>query len=434
MLSLACLSLAAYILFCNREAGPSFSGVGSSVVQANSLDLPENITFAGEGVPLADEDVYERFDKELTLSTYFQSHTLMLMKRSHRWFPQIEPILQQYHIPDDFKYVAAIESMFENKASPRGAAGFWQIMEPAGREFGLEITPEVDERYHPVKATHAACKYFIRVYKFFGNWTSALASYNVGIGSMYRSIQSQKMKSYYDLLVNTETSRYVFRLLALKEIMQNGPKYGFNIKKNHYYQAIPVRTVKVTETIADLAAWSISQGINYKILKLYNPWLRKNSLTVKQGKVYEIEIPKKVNMSVPASDLYTLSDSLADDSAAPSGEPAADASRPFYDAADEADPAPVTTNPGGPSLKKEQSLPRVLDRPADRPLEKQPENASGNKTKQPGTAAKPAFHIVRRGESLSVIAEKYGTSEKALIRINKLKKLQVQVGQKLKLE
>ena len=260
---------------------------------AKSLEIPHSITFAGEKVPLHIADVKERLDRELHINTYWHNNTIFLLKRANRWFPQIEPILKENNIPDDFKYLAAIEGSFMNDVSPAGAVGFWQILEGAGEENGLEVNGEVDERYHPLKSTKAACRYLNKAYGKFGNWTNAAASYNRGINGLDRALEHQKQTSYYDLLLNNETSRYMFRILAIKEIMENPKKYGFDMAKEHLYNPENVKYIEVTESIADLVTFSIDQTISYKLLKRHNPWLRSKKLTVKKGKTYRIAIPVK---------------------------------------------------------------------------------------------------------------------------------------------
>jgi membrane-bound lytic murein transglycosylase D len=262
-----------------------------SWMPAVSLEVPKTMSFAGEEVPLQIPDVYERFDRELHINSYMHNSTIFIMKRAARWLPQIEPILKANDIPEDFKYMAAIESALLNDVSPRGAVGFWQIMEPAGKELGLEIRNEVDERYDPLKATEAACKFLKKAYGKFGSWTLAAASYDRGMGGMERALENQKVKTYYDLFLNDETSRYIFRLLAIKEIMQHPTKYGFNISDKHTYKPEPLRYVEVDETVKDLVEFSIAQGTSYKLLKRFNPWLREEKLTVKKGKQYKIALP-----------------------------------------------------------------------------------------------------------------------------------------------
>ena len=256
-----------------------------------SLDLPANISFAGEAVPLNIPDVHERFDKELQINTYLHSSTLFLMKRANRWLPQIDSILKHNGIPEDFKYLALIESALINDVSPKNAVGFWQILKTSGKELGLEITKEVDERYDPIKSTQAACKYLKKAHRKFGNWTLVAASYNRGMSGVGKALANQKIGSYYDLFLNEETSRYVFRILAIKEIFENPEKYGFKLNPEHLYQEEELRKVEVKETIKDLVNFANAQGINYKLLKRHNPWLREERLTVKKGKSYFIAIP-----------------------------------------------------------------------------------------------------------------------------------------------
>lgn len=258
---------------------------------AISFDLPKEISFAGEPVPLDIPDVRERLDKELQINCYLHSNTIFLIKRANRWLPQMQEILRKYGIPDDFKYLPLIESNLLNVTSYRDAVGYWQILESSGKELGLEITTEVDERYDPLKATEAACKYLKKAYNKFGDWALVAASYNRGMGGMERALEDQHVKSYYDLYLNDETSRYVFRILAIKHIIENPVKYGFKIDSRHLYQQEELRYVEVTETVKDLISFSLQQGINYKLLKRHNPWLREEKLTVKKGKVYKIAIP-----------------------------------------------------------------------------------------------------------------------------------------------
>jgi membrane-bound lytic murein transglycosylase D len=258
---------------------------------AISFDLPKELSFAGEPVPLDIPDVRERLDKELQVNTYFHSNTIFLIKRANRWLPQMEKILKAHGIPEDFKYLPLIESSLLNAVSPAEAVGYWQILKGSGKELGLEITDEVDERYDPLKATEAACKYLKKAYDKFGSWTLVAASYNRGMNGLDRAIESQRENSYYDLFLNDETSRYVFRLLAIKEIINNPSKYGFKVNPRHYYQEEPLKYVEVNESIKSLVDFAKKNGANYKLLKRHNPWLRDEKLTVKKGKHYRIAIP-----------------------------------------------------------------------------------------------------------------------------------------------
>lgn len=258
---------------------------------AISYDLPKNLNFAGEPVPFQIPDVYERLDRELQINVYFHSNTIFLMKRANRWLPQMQEILRKHNIPDDFKYLPLIESGLLNDISPKNAVGYWQILKTSGRELGLEVDKEVDERYDPLKATEAACKYLNNAYKKFGNWTLVAASYNRGIAGVGRALENQQVDNFYDLHLVDETARYVFRIIAIKEITENPTKYGFHVNPNHLYQPEPLRYVEVTETIPDLIKFSKEQGVNYKLLKRHNPWLRDDQLTVKGKKLYRIALP-----------------------------------------------------------------------------------------------------------------------------------------------
>ena len=256
-----------------------------------SVKIPEEMNFCDESVPLEDLEVRRRFDKELLSNTYFQSNTIVLMKRSNRWFPVIEPILRKYNIPDDFKYLTIAESNLTNVVSPAGAVGYWQLMKATAKSYGLEISPEVDERYNMVKAAEAACKYLKRAYGEFGSWTLSAAAYNMGIDGIKRQVKKQKSDNYYDLYLNTETSRYIFRILAIKRLFTHPEEYGFHLREKDKYSVVPSHTLTVDSSISNLVNFALSQNINYKILKAFNPWLRKNKLTNTNGKSYTIEIP-----------------------------------------------------------------------------------------------------------------------------------------------
>jgi hypothetical protein len=261
-------------------------------VQIISFSLPDSLSFAGEPVPMHLPDIRERLDKELHINSYLHNNTIFLMKRANRWFPQMVPILKQYGIPEDFKYLPLIESALLNDVSPKQAVGFWQIIKSAGRENGLEINPEVDERYDPLKSTEAACTYLRKAYERFGNWTLVAASYNRGISGMNKALDNQQVQSYYDLFLNDETSRYVFRILACKEIIEHPQTYGFTVDPSHLYQPEVLRYVEVDKTIPDLVMFAKAQGSNYKLLKRHNPWLRDDRLTVRNGKTYRIAFPE----------------------------------------------------------------------------------------------------------------------------------------------
>lgn len=253
--------------------------------------FPVQIDFSGEKVPLDIQDVRERLDRELLVNANLHATTILIMKRANRVFPIIEPILEKYGVPDDFKYLAVIESGLVNAVSPAGARGVWQFMPETAKEKGMEISETVDERYHLEKSTEAACKYLVAAKEKFGSWTLAAASYNGGMTGVNKQINMQQVTDYYDLLLNEETSRYVFRILALKEIMKNAEKYGFSISDHELYKNVQTKQIVVDSTILNLADFAKKQGVNYKILKLYNPWLRDTKLDNKNKKAYNILIP-----------------------------------------------------------------------------------------------------------------------------------------------
>lgn len=258
-----------------------------------ALNIPDNLNFAGENIPLKSPDVLERMDRELLVNTYWQSNGLLMFKRANKYFPIIEPILKKNGVPDDFKYLAVIESGLQNVTSPAGAKGFWQIMKTTGKENGLEINSNVDERYNLEKATEVACKYLLAAKEKFGNWTLAAASYNAGMSGVERRLKSQGVDGYYDLLLGEETGRYIFRIIAIKEILNNAEKYGFNFRHKDLYNAVPTYKVEVDTAVTDFVKFSEKFGINYKILKLHNPWLREPHLNNKSRKQYYIDIPEE---------------------------------------------------------------------------------------------------------------------------------------------
>ena len=253
--------------------------------------FPSMVDFAEEKAPLNIYDVRERFDRELLINANLHSSTILIIKRANRAFPIIEPILAKYNVPDDFKYLAVIESALTNAVSSAGARGVWQFMPETAKEKGMEVNDIVDERYHLEKSTEAACKYLLSAKEKFGSWTLAAASYNGGMNGVNKKIEEQKVSDYYDLLLTDETSRYVFRILALKEIMKNPQQYGFDINASDLYENLPTKKIEVDSSITDLAIFAKNQGINYKILKLHNPWMRDRKLSNPTKKKYIIEIP-----------------------------------------------------------------------------------------------------------------------------------------------
>lgn len=259
--------------------------------ETHDIDLPESMTFCGEEVPLHLFYVRERLERELLVNSYRHASTLLMLKRTSRWFPVMEPIMAQYGLPSDFKYLAMIESELTNAVSPSKAVGFWQFLEGTGKDYGLEINKQVDMRYNVEKETAAACRYLTDSYRKFDSWTLAAAAFNGGNGRITRTIDEQRVKSYYDMRLPEETQRYVFRILALKLITEDPERYGFQIGDSGWYQPFETRSVVVSESIPNLVDFAFENGTNYKMLKYFNPWLRSNSLTISAGNSYEIKIP-----------------------------------------------------------------------------------------------------------------------------------------------
>jgi len=268
------------------------SGNDENNYKIKALKIPENLSFAGEKVRLNKTDIKERIDRELLVNTYWQSNALLWFKRTNKYFPVIEPILKEKGVPDDFKYLSVIESDLRNVTSPAGAKGMWQMLANAGRENGLEINENVDERYHLEKATEAACDYLIKAKERLGSWTLAAAAYHAGNYGIEKQLKKQMVDSYYDVLMGENTERYVPRIVAAKEILSHPEKYGFEFDQDDLYVLKPTYVVQVDTVITDIAVFAQNFDTNYKELKMYNPWLRENKLNNKTRKMYEIKIPK----------------------------------------------------------------------------------------------------------------------------------------------
>jgi len=263
-----------------------------------SPEIPDYLEFSGERIPTENFEVYERMDREFLANTYWHSATILAIKRANRWFPVIEPILKKNNIPDDFKYLSIAESNLENVVSPAGATGFWQFMEAAGEKYGLEINDLVDERYNVEKSTEAACKYLKDSYDMFGSWISAAASYNMGQENTTLQRERQKATNYFNLVLNSETSRFVARIVSLKYILQDPEKYGFDIKGEDLYKPLSYYGTTLDTSVTNFPDYAKSYGINYFILKMYNPWLRDNYLKNKSRKVYTIKLPKEGSIEI----------------------------------------------------------------------------------------------------------------------------------------
>jgi membrane-bound lytic murein transglycosylase D len=298
------LSLAVFLLFfiageilifglTDIEEDKQFSEEFLSSYKVYSLVLPAKADFAGEETPMNRMDVRENLEREMLVNTYWQSSTLLMLKRANRWFPEIEPILKKNGVPDDFKYLALIESGFTLSVSPSGAAGFWQFLEKTGKEYNLEINDQIDERYHVQKSTEAACKYLKDAHAKLKSWTLVAAAFNMGLTGISDQAKNQKTKDYYNLSLNQETGRYVYRILALKTIHGNPANYGFKLRKKDLYPAIPTYAVSIDSAGVDLVDLAYKEGVSFKIVKLLNPWIKKTKLNASPDKPLKILFPEK---------------------------------------------------------------------------------------------------------------------------------------------
>lgn len=270
---------------------PGLKWTGDSLtLPVRPIRVSGDLFFAGERVPLEDQDVSERLDRELIINLFRHSNTLLDIKLANRFFPEIESIMREEGVPTDFKYMPMIESDFRDIYSPAGASGFWQFVPATAKTYGLQVDEKIDERYNVEKATHAACAYLRAAREKLGSWTAAAASFDFGIDGIAGKMQSQHANNYYDLAITSETSRYVFRMLAMKVIMANPEKAGYYLNEDDFYKPLPFRTVEVDSSINDLAAFAEQFGIKYKELKLLNAWLRNSSLPNPGHKAYQIRI------------------------------------------------------------------------------------------------------------------------------------------------
>ena len=288
------------VLICAASFGASFTAFASSptpLAAVRNPKVPQKVTFADATVDLDRIDMFERLDRELTSMAYTHGNTLLTIKRANRYFPEMAPILKEEGVPLDLLYLACIESTLNNRAlSPAKAAGFWQFMPSTAKEYGLEVSDTVDERYDVAKSTRAACRYLKSAYKKYGNWESAAASYNGGQGRISSELASQKAQTAYDLWLVDETSRYMFRLLAMKMIMEDPAAYGFILSDDQLYQPLEYDTYQVNTSVSDWPTWAKEHGTNYLTLREHNPWIRAKSLTNKSGKTYTVRIPTEKSM------------------------------------------------------------------------------------------------------------------------------------------
>jgi hypothetical protein len=276
--------------------------VADTIYANKSYKLPDKVTFAGEQMPLDNFDTRESLEREILISAYRHSSTIMIIKRANRYLPVIEKILAKNKVPDDFKYLVAAESEYSNMISPAGATGYWQIMAGTGKEAGLEINNVVDERYDIEKSTQFACNFILKSFEKYGSWTLAAASYNGGRAGIDEQIRIQKEDNYYNLLLTEETARYIFRVVAYKLIINDPERYGFNLKEEDLYPELDCNVLKVDTTIADISEFAKMHGTNYKLLKFLNPWLRKPYFSPQPGKQYYIKLPVEGMRSIERTD------------------------------------------------------------------------------------------------------------------------------------
>lgn len=291
LLSISIVTILFYNAILKTESNPELQTHKGYKIKA--LKLPNGLNLAGERVPVEINDVKERMERELLVNTYWQSNGILLLKRANRYFPILEPLLKKYNLPEDFKFLALAESGFTDETSSAGAAGMWHFMRTTGKEYGLEINNNVDERYNIEKSTKVAAEYLIKAKEKLGSWTLAAAAYNAGNYGVSRRLEAQEVTNYYDAKLANETERYVFRILALKEIISNPEKYGFVFEKDDLYTIKKTYTVKVDSAITNITSFAKGFGLNYKEFKIHNPWLRENKLNNRSRKVYEIKIPVK---------------------------------------------------------------------------------------------------------------------------------------------
>ena len=299
--SIGLFLIAAILLYSDEFTTTAAEQPGEEFPQGYKIispEMPSYLEFASERIPTENFEVYERMEREFLSNTYWHSSTILALKRANRWFPIIESILKKNNIPDDFKYLCIAESNLENVISPAGATGFWQFMEAAGGKYGLEINDQVDERYHVEKSTEAACKYLQDSYNIFGSWIAAAGSYNMGQEGMTLQRERQKAKNYFNLVLNAETSRFVGRIVSFKYIMKEPAKYGFDIKEEDLYKPIEYYEVTLDSSVTNFVDYAVSLGINYFILKMYNPWLRDNYLSNKSKITYTLRLPKEGSIEI----------------------------------------------------------------------------------------------------------------------------------------
>ncbi|MCX6282001.1 MAG: lytic transglycosylase domain-containing protein [Bacteroidetes bacterium] len=295
------LAIAALMVFgviLQKNPAKDYREVAQRSYRIFSPECPSTADFAGEKMPLELFYVHEGLDREIMINTFMHASTILMFKRASRWFPMIEPILKKNKVPDDFKFLALAESNFYNAVSPSKAEGFWQFLKPTAIHYGLEVNEEVDERYNVAKATEAACHYFLESFAKYGNWTLAAASFNRGQDGLSDALENQKARSFYDLYLNDETSRYIYRIVALKEIYNHPVTYGLYLRASDFYPVIPTYSIQIDSPIHDIPAFALKNKVSVRVFRDFNPWLRRYTLTNKLKKTYQIFLPKEGALNV----------------------------------------------------------------------------------------------------------------------------------------
>lgn len=299
-------------------AAAAISGAAAQRTQARfmdvySPDVPATVSICSETFDLDRPDMYEAFDRELSSIVYTHSTTMLIIKRANRYFPEMSRILRENGVPQDILYLACVESSLNPRAySPAKAAGFWQFIESTAREYGLEVNAEVDERYNIEKATAAACRYLKSSYRRFGNWPSVMAAYNGGNARISRELESQGQETSLDLYLTEETTRYPYRIMAMKTVLENPSRYGFHLRDDQLYQPREFREVTVSGSVADWPEWAQRHGISYSVLRDANPWIRAKKLTNRNGKTYKVRIPTASSMSRRSAGTNTFNQQWTD--------------------------------------------------------------------------------------------------------------------------
>jgi hypothetical protein len=303
-LSICLLCLTVYLFSGSKDAVAVKDETPVVASFTVSPEVPSSVRFCGKEISLTRYNRFERMDRELSSFTYFHSSTMLLIKRANRYFPIIEPVLKANGIPDDFKYLAVIESHLDPGAvSPARAVGMWQFLEGTGKQYGLRVTASVDERRHVVKSTEAACKYLKTAYGKYGDWLTVASSYNAGMERISGQMEKQKETDVHDLYLVEETTRYPYRMFAIKQIFENPYRYGFILKPENLYRPIRGEEIPVGGDIPDLVDFARQYGITYRDLKDFNPWLKDTKLVTGGGK-YTILIPDENALADDSSGRY----------------------------------------------------------------------------------------------------------------------------------